>query len=438
MGYNCASQLVHTLVHTREAMQITSDRGVRAAPPGEHTVDGAAGLILRVHAAADGSLSRTWIVRVNDAGRRRRLGLGQYPALGLAEARRKATDAHRAVAEGIDPSQTAKARQRAAEEARTLTLSKAIDGYLAKAATTFKNTKSDEIRTRALRVHFAPLHGKDVAALSSLDVADVLRPLAAHTAIKTHTAIRAVFDFAATVLEPHGVRISNPADPRRLKAVGWASKPQSQGIPHPAVDWRQMPEVIDDLGRLDGVAAACLTFIIATCVRAQTARLAKWRDIDEKNIWTVPCADLKDGNHRKASFVVPLNSLALDALKMRRSSSPYVFEGSGGQPIHDMDLVCLVRRLRRSHDDWRDPQTKKPFVTHGFRASFKTWSREANVRLASPIPVRELAELVLGHRIGTDVEQAYDRSTILDGRREILDWSSHCGGAKILPFPARA
>jgi integrase len=422
-------------------MQITSDRGARAASPGEHTVDGAAGLILRVHAAANGSLTRTWIVRVNDGVRRRRLGLGQYPALGLAEARRKATDYHRAIAEGIDPSQTAKARQRAAEEARTLTLGKAIDGYLAKAATTFKNARSDEIRTRALRIHFAPLHGKDVATLSSLDVADILRPLAAHNAIKTHTAIRAVFDFAATVLEPHDVRISNPADPRRLKAAGWSPKPHSQNVPHPAVDWRQTPEVIDELGRIGGVDAACLTFIIATCVRAGTARLAKWRDIDlEKNIWTVPRADLKDDKHRKASFIVPLNGLALDVLKAaHRSSSSYVFEGVGGQPIHDMDLVCLVRRLRRSHDDWRDPHTKKPFTTHGFRASFKTWSREANIKITAHIPVREIAELVLGHRIGSDVELAYDRSTLLDARREILDlWSSHCRGAKILPFPARA
>jgi integrase len=423
-------------------MQITSDRGARAAKPGEHTVSDAKGLLLRVHAAANGSFTRTWVVRVNDGVRRRRLGLGQYPALGLAEARRKATDAHRAIAEGIDPSQTAKARQRAAEEARSLTLSKAIDGYLAKAATTFKNARSDEIRTRALRVHFAPLHGKDVASFSSLDIADILRSLRSETAIKAHTAIRAVFDFAATVLEPHGVRISNPADPRRLKAVGWTPKPHSQNVPHPAVDWRQMPEVVDELGRLEGADAACLRFIIATCVRANTARLAKWRDIDPaKNIWTVPRADLKDDKYRKASFVVPLNSLALDALKVTRRSSPYVFEGSGGQPIRDKDLVYLVRRLRRRHDDWRDPHTKKPFTTHGFRASFKTWTREANIngRIAAHIPVRELAELVLGHRIGSDVEQAYDRSTLLDARREIMDlWSSHCRGAKILQFPTRA
>jgi integrase len=421
-------------------MQITSDRGVRAAPLGEHTIDGAVGLILRVHAAIDGALTRTWIVRVNDRGQRRRLGLGQYPAIGLAEARHKAADAHRAIAKGIDPSQSAKARQRAAEAARALTLGKAIDDYLANAAPTFKNAKSDAIRTRALHVHFEPLRDTDVAALSSLDVAAVLRLLAPHTAIKAHTAIRAVFDFAATILEPHGVRISNPADPRRLKSVGWTPKPQSQNIPHPAVDWRQMPEVISELGRIDGAVASCLQFIIATCVRAQTARLAKWRDLDlEKGVWTVTQSDLKEGKHRKTSFVIPLNSLALEVLKTRQPSSPYVFATTSGKPIGEMDLVRLTRHLRRAHDDWRDPQTKKPFVTHGFRASFKTWSREANVRIIAPIPVRELAELALGHTIGSEVEQAYDRSSLLEARRELMDlWSSHCRGAQILQFPARA
>jgi integrase len=427
---------------------LSSDTAVKAAEPGWHTVTGASGLLLRVHEAKDGSLTRGWIVRLS--GRRSKRSLGQYPLVSLAEARQKAMDFHRAAAEGIDPGVRAKRLADVVEAARTLTLGKAIDDYLAKAATVLKNAKSDEIRTRALRVHFAPLHGKDVTALSALDVADILRPLRPQTAIKSHTAIRAVFDFAAEMLEPYGVRISNPADPRRLKAVGWTPKPNSQKVPQPAVGWRQMPEVVDELGGLDGVDVACLRFIIATCVRAGTARLAKWRDIDfVKNIWTVPRADLKDDKHRKASFIVPLNSLALDVLKMRqmrRSSSPYVFEGSGGRPIRDMDLVYLVRRLRRAHDGWRDPQTQKPFTTHGFRASFKTWSREADIKIrrsrhreVAHIPVRELAELVPGHRIGSDVEQAYDRSDLLDARREIMDlWSNHCRAAKILPFPVRA
>jgi hypothetical protein len=222
---------------TQKQKPLSSDRAVKAAEPGWHTVTGASGLLLRVHVAKDGSLTRGWIVRL--PGRRSKRSLGQYPLVSLAEARQKAMDFHRAAADGIDPGVRAKRRADVIEAARTLTLDKAIDGYLAKAATPFKNAKSDEIRTRALRGHFAPLHGKDVAALSALDVADILRGLAAHTAIKAHTAIRAVFDFAEAILEPHGVRIANPADPRRLKAVGWTPKPHSQNVPHPAVDWRR-------------------------------------------------------------------------------------------------------------------------------------------------------------------------------------------------------
>ena len=115
--------MVHTAVHLKclpEASQepqepISADTAVKAAKLGEHMVTGATGLILRVRAAKNGSLTRTWIVRVADKGRRRRLGLGQYPTTSLAQARQRAVDAHRAIAEGIDPSASAKRREQAAK-----------------------------------------------------------------------------------------------------------------------------------------------------------------------------------------------------------------------------------------------------------------------------------------------------------------------------------
>ena len=81
---------------------ISSDAAVRAASPGEHTVANAPGLILRVLVDAQG-LARSWVVRATDGARRRRLGLGRYPDVGLARARQLAQDARGAVAEGIDP-----------------------------------------------------------------------------------------------------------------------------------------------------------------------------------------------------------------------------------------------------------------------------------------------------------------------------------------------
>ena len=301
-------------------------------------------------------------MRITIDGRRPKFGLGSYPTIGLARARQLAQDAHRDVAEGKEPGVRAKRRQRLAEAARTLTLGQAIDDYLAKVARPYKNVRSDRIRQRALRTHFAPLHSRDVASITVADVAGILRPLAPETAIKSHTAIRAVFDYAATVLEPHGVRMVNPADPRRLRSLGWAPKSRSESKPHAAVHWRVMPEVVAELSRTDDVAATCALFIVATAVRAGTARLAKWSDFDlEKRTWTPPLADLKDGRHHQRPFIVPLNGVALDALeRMRaRSSSRYVFAKSGGGPIGDGDLTNLVRRLRLRHADWRDPDSER-------------------------------------------------------------------------------
>ncbi|MCA8930848.1 MAG: DUF4102 domain-containing protein, partial [Rhodospirillaceae bacterium] len=57
------------------------------------------GLYLQVTAAG----AKTWIFRFQIAGRRRDMGLGSARVVTLAEARAKAQDARRLVAQGIDP-----------------------------------------------------------------------------------------------------------------------------------------------------------------------------------------------------------------------------------------------------------------------------------------------------------------------------------------------
>ncbi|HEY1864304.1 MAG TPA: integrase family protein, partial [Roseiarcus sp.] len=337
-------------------MSTLTDIDVRAAEEGEHT-DGS-GLILVVRASrSGGEPRRSWVLRIVDGGRRRKLGLGVYPSVTLADARWKAQDARRALAKGIDPSITAKRRAALLVAARALTLGKAIDDYLAKAAPAYKNVKSDRIRDRALRVHFALLHSRDVALITAADVAGILRTLKPQTAIKAHTSIRAVFDYAAAVLEPHGVVIVNPADPRRLRSLGWSPASPRASIPHPALDWRRVPEFMVELARHDGVDARCLAFIILTVARAGAARYAKWKNIDlERRVWSVPIADLKDSKHRTAPFVVPLSSSVVELLKALPKRGAFLFPTAVGRPIGDLAILYLMRRLRRC-GDWRDPVT---------------------------------------------------------------------------------
>jgi integrase len=416
-------------------MPALTDIDVRNAKPGEHT-DGD-GLLLVVRASRSGGKPRrSWVLRIMAGGRRRKLGLGVYPSVGLAKARQKAQDARRALAEGNDPSITAKRRVAIREVARSLTLGKAIDDYLAKAAPPFKNVTSVRIRERALRVHFAPLHSRDVASITAADVAGVLRTLKPQTAIKNHTSIRAVFDYAAAMLEPQDVRIVNPADPRRLRSLGWSPASPKASTPHPALDWRRMPEFMTELARHDGVDAQCLAFIILTISRVGAARLAKWRDIDlERRVWSVPIQDLKDSKHRTAPFVVPLSAPAIDLIEALPKRGAFLFPTAVGRPIGGLAILYLMRRLRRC-GDWRDPVTGEPATTHGFRATFRTWAKAKRFD-------REIAQLALGHAFYRSSEGSYarDDDEVLTLRREMLEvWAHHCAGqsADVIQLPLRA
>jgi integrase len=405
----------------KKGKALSTDAELRAAEPGWHTVTGAPALLFRVEPAKRGGVNRSFATRLPDEARSKR-GLGSYPVVTLAEARRKDIDVHRAFAEGKDPGVRAKRRQRLAEAERSLTLIQAIDDST---VPPYKNAKSLEIRERALRRHFSALHSRDVTTITASDVAAVLNKLTQQTAIKSRAAISKVFDFAEAMLEPHGVTIINPTDPRRLRAVGWSARPASE--PHAAVHWRVMPLVVDELDRMDGGAAACVLYTASTVVRAGTARLTKWANIDfEARTWAPPLTDLKDGKYHRRPFVVPLNDIAIGVLERARvrSSSPYVFTRPGGGPLTDGDISNFIHKLRQLHDDWRDPDSGKPFTVHGFRAGFRTWV-ETNHREGSGA----LAELCLGHKVHGDVASRYIRTGLVSERRALLDaWSRHLRG----------
>jgi integrase len=399
----------------------------QTASIGQHSDGDNLYLIVRPSSRPNAKPRRSWMLRITDhKGRRRWIGLGKYPDVKLSDARQKAQDARREIAKGNDPSQRAKAAEAAATAARSMTLREAIARAPVPA---FRNAKSAAIRARCLNVIFAPLHDRDVSTITSVDIAAILKPLRPWTASRAFTAARGVFNYAAAALRPRGVIVHTPVDTGELDALGW--KRRRDGDHHPAIEWRRMFEVIEALEALEGADAACTMLIVATGVRAGSARVAKWANIDvEHRVWFVPPPDLKDGDRRKLPFIVPLSDLAIRALERAppRSRSPYVF---GDAPLTDHALVSLVRRLRLRHDDWRDPVSGKTFTIHGFRSSLRTWAQFHRFD-------RETAEMTLGHEVYRDVEGAYIRGDLLNERRKLLDeWARHCAGQSADVIPLR-
>jgi integrase len=58
-------------------------------------------------------------------------------------------------------------------------------------------------------------------------------------------------------------------------------------------------------------------------------------------------------------------------------------------------------------------------TVHGFRSTFRDWAAER------PDVSREVAEMSLAHKVGSDVERAYARSDLLEKRRHLMSqWCS--------------
>ncbi|MFA5503505.1 MAG: Arm DNA-binding domain-containing protein, partial [Bacilli bacterium] len=97
--------------------------------PGLHAVGGVAGLCLQVEPSG----GRSWVLRVMVAGKRREMGLGGFPDVKVADARRLAREAREAISKGRDPVEERRAAkaQLLAEAGRLLTFEQACRDYLA-------------------------------------------------------------------------------------------------------------------------------------------------------------------------------------------------------------------------------------------------------------------------------------------------------------------
>jgi integrase len=150
------------------------------------------GLSLRVFAS--GRASWTFRYRPKDGGARRRIGLGEYPAVGLAEARRRADRVRGEVSGGGDPQGALSARREAP------TLSALIDLYLAEVREK-KKPRTAELYTYYLQGLVAPRLGSKKAHEVTPGAVDNLhRKLGAETPVTANrviVALSGVYTFAA-------------------------------------------------------------------------------------------------------------------------------------------------------------------------------------------------------------------------------------------------
>jgi integrase len=384
------------------------------AKPGRHA-DGN-GLYLAVKPTG----AKSWSFLYMRDGRRREMGLGGYPDVSLAMARRMAAKHREALALGRDP-----LTER--ETPRIPTFGEAADEYIATHSEAWRNEKHVAQWQMTLTHYAAPLRSLPVDRVAVPDVVAVLKPLWSsrpETASRLRGRIEAVLDAAKAEGFRHG---ENPAAWRgNLKHLLPRPAKLSRGH-HSAMHYREVPGFVAKLRKRRAAAALALEFIILTAARAGEVLGAVWGEVDmDEAVWTVPAIRMKSGRTHR----VPLSRRALEILNAMhavRSSDAVdelIFPGSRkGRPLSGMATAMLMRRM--GHGE---------ITTHGFRSSFRDWAGEI-----TDFP-REIVEAALAHAVGDATERAYRRGDALEKRRQLMEaWASYVGSASVqasLPIDA--
>lgn len=378
-----------------------SDVQVKAISEAGRHADGG-GLYLNVTASG----SKSWLCLWGYVGtgpngkaayKRREMGLGSYPAVTLAMARKRAEQIRQAVADGRDPIQERK------QEAEPV-FADCVEQFLAQFETKWRNEKHRSQWRMTLTDYCGPIAGKRVSQIDTADVLKVLKPLwreKQETGSRLRGRIERVLDFAKVKGWRSG---ENPAMWRgNLKNVLPAREKLQRGH-HAAMGFEQVPAFVARLQGAEAMAARALEFLILTAARSGEVLHADWSEIDfEKRLWTVPATRMK----AKKEHRVPLTDRAIEILKPLYEArvSGFVFPGhKEGRPLSGMAMTMLMRRMKADQ-----------FTVHGFRSAFRDWCGELTSF------TREVAEAALAHEIGNAVERAYRRGDALEKRRNLMD-----------------
>jgi integrase len=350
---------------------------------------------------------RRWMFRYQLAGRRREMGLGPYPEVGLAVARQFAAEARAKAKTGIDPIDARRAIR------AVPTFGAFADQLITDIEGGFRNEKHRaQWRMTIGDTYCRALRGKPIDAIDTADVLQVLKPIwlsKPETASRLRGRIERVLDAARA----RGFRVGdNPAGWRgHLQAMLPKRQKLSRGH-HKALPYDGLPGFVSDLRKIDAVAARALEFVILTAGRSGEVLGATWKEIDfEAAIWSIPATRMKAGREHR----VPLSERALtliEGMKAVRSvddAGAFVFPGAKrNRPLSPMAMSMLLRRMKRE------------FTVHGFRSSFRDWVGEE-----TNFP-REIAEAALAHTVGDSTERAYRRGDALERRRELMNaWNAY-------------
>jgi len=333
-------------------------------------------------------------------GKRRRMTLGHYPRMTLAEARTRTQEVRHQAKEGYDPAQEERdaVRQRADElnDRHQRNFKAMMELYIARVA---DHQKSGFEKARAIRKYAIFEFGnRPLDDITTRDVSQFLHRLHDKSGPIQANRMSAYLSAAFKWLVRNGYAANNV-----VSGIGRVSAEREQPRDRVLTDaeirsiWEAVERTPSTFGRIAQIA-------LLTAQRRGTIAAMKWDDLDlESGQWSVRGEVMKSGRRH----IVPLSPQAIAVLRcIPQQKGSYVFGKFGSGPFSGFSRGKRELLERSGTADWRP---------HDLR-------RSANTRLIG-FTDKDVRRRILDHAPPADDVEAihYDRYDWLPRMRTALD-----------------
>ncbi|TGD63363.1 site-specific integrase [Tabrizicola sp. WMC-M-20] len=349
------------------------------------------GLVLRVSQSG----TKTFCLHRRINGKMRRLTIGRFGVLTLAEARERVRQVLYEIESGRFEERTG------VEVEDRKTLGEVIPDYVEKHA---KSQNRDWRNKQSLLAKFTDLHGKRLDKIKRADVVKALDAIVVSAPVSANRALAHLKHLMNWCVD-RGMLDTSPLTGMKLPTK---ETPRERVLTN--VELRALWAACDADGYPFG---DCIKLLILSGQRRSEVAEMRWSELDlDKRLWTLPSVRAKNGKQHS----VPITDAMLTVLRRvpRYLTSDFVFTTTGKTPISGFG------RLKERMDKAL-PQGTESWIIHDIRRTMST----NLAMLGVPQPV---TEALLNHKSGvvSGVAAIYNVYSYADEKREALGaWSKH-------------
>ncbi len=355
---------------------------------------------------------KLWRIRYWYHGKENRIGLGPYPKVTLAEARKKCAELKDLIADDIDPVTNKREEKRERQVTESSTFKKVAQSWVAKERLNWSAGHTETVIQRLEANIYPFLADTPIKTITAPQMLEILRRIEKRGALEVGRRVRGICSQIFRYAIACGLADQDPAAP----LVGALARPPKKHYAS-ITDPQKIGQLLRDIDSYPGSIIVLHAFQLTPLVfvRPGELRQAEWSEFNLKEAeWRIPADRLKVKTNNNP-HIVPLSRQALELLNSLyplTGHGKYVFPAmtTSKRCMSENTINMALRRIGYS---------KEEMTAHGFRSMASTLLNEMGWN-------RDAIERQLAHYERDGVRAAYNYAEYLPERREMMQsWADY-------------